>query len=234
MKERIKLLCLIALAICVIANANASITYDNYVSKVFKNVFIQMPSYRETKSGTKLVVTYEGDWPAEMQGAFDYAIKLWEEVLPLSAPINITAKIGPLRKSTALTSVVAESYEFDQWSLQDYWYSKSMVKCVALKEHHADQYDRFYSDINDVSYLDQADIVITYNEEKLSDFSFSLDGELLAPKYDFVTCAMRDIAIGLGFTTNFLANKSAKRINDSGRRLSHFENIVWTELGGRE
>lgn len=54
-----------------------SISCDNYASEALKNVFIEMPDYREVSSGSKLVVTYEGDIPAELQGAFEHAVKLW-------------------------------------------------------------------------------------------------------------------------------------------------------------
>lgn len=32
----------------------------------------------------------------EMQGAFEYAVKLWEEVLPMTLPIKIDVKVDNL------------------------------------------------------------------------------------------------------------------------------------------
>lgn len=87
-------------------NSN-TITSDNYVSQAFKGIFVDMPDYREVNSGSKLVVKYEGEWPAEMQGAFEYAVKIWEEVLPMTLPIRITAKIGNIRGSANVLSRVS-------------------------------------------------------------------------------------------------------------------------------
>lgn len=43
----------------------------------------------------------------EMQGAFEYAVKLWEEVLPMTLPIKIDVKVDNLRGSSDLLSRVS-------------------------------------------------------------------------------------------------------------------------------
>lgn len=50
-------------------------------------------------------------------------------------------------------------------------------------------------------------------------------------KYDFVTVALRDIAIGLGFTTNFTADVNNKKLNITNGRLTPFESLVMDALG---
>lgn len=71
-------------------------TCDNNVSQVFKNVFIELPGFREIQGGSKIVVIYDNSVPMEMQGAFEYAVKLWEEVLPMTLPIKIDVKVDNL------------------------------------------------------------------------------------------------------------------------------------------
>ena len=96
MKRMLLSLFIIGAFLCQAQTTN-TITNENYANEVFKGVNIVLPNYRQINSGSKLVVTYEGDWPEEMVGAFEYAAKLWEEVLPLTLPIKITAKLEPIR-----------------------------------------------------------------------------------------------------------------------------------------
>ena len=67
------------------ASQSKTKTCDNNVSQVFKNVFIELPEFREIQGGSKIVVNYDNSVPMEMQGAFEYAVKLWEAVFLLFA-----------------------------------------------------------------------------------------------------------------------------------------------------
>lgn len=69
-------------------------------------------------------------------------------------------------------------------------------------------------------------MTITYNKNKLNTMDFSLDGEIGIAKFDFVTVALRDIAIGLGFTSNITANSSTKMINMTGEKYTPFESLI--------
>ncbi len=60
---------------------------------------------------------------------------------------------------------------------------------------------------------------------------FSLDGEIGIAKFDFVTVALRDIAIGLGFTSNITANSSTKMINMTGEKYTPFESLIMNAIG---
>ena len=73
------------------------LTQENFVTETFKGVNIEMPGYREINSGSKIIVSYGEDCPAEMRGAFEYAVKLWEEVLPMTLPIKIKVGIESVR-----------------------------------------------------------------------------------------------------------------------------------------
>lgn len=211
-------------------NSN-TITSDNYVSQAFKGIFVDMPDYREVNSGSKLVVKYEGEWPAEMQGAFEYAVKIWEEVLPMTLPIRITAKIGNIRGSANVLSRVSfDTYDYNGRQVNQFASPMSMIKSVLLQEYHSSQRHRFYDEINDVSILEDNDITITYNINMINDCDFSLDGTPNENKYDFVTVVLRDIAIGLGFTTSFTADVNNNKFNITNGRLTPFESLVMNSL----
>lgn len=175
-----------------------------------------MPAYREIASGSKIIVSYEGDWPAEMQGAFEYAVKLWEEVLPMTLPIRIKASLGIFRTTgdtpMQVSKVIVHTHEFNGNRNYQYVYPMSMVKSVLLKEYHSGQKHRFYDEIQDVKLFNDADFEITYNKFALDEFDFSLDGNPDSGKYDFVTLALRDIATGFGFKSNITADTKINEI----------------------
>ena len=120
-----------------------------------------------------------------MQGAFEYAVKLWEEVLPMTLPIKIDVKVDNLRGSSDLLSRVSfgtDEYTGDRVNM--YACPLSMVKSVLLQEYHSSQRHRFYDEIDDTSILDGTDMTITYNKNKLNTMDFSLDGEIDIAKFD--------------------------------------------------
>lgn len=232
MKQHFLFFLLLLLATFATFSQNSNtMTSDNFVSQVFSNVFIEMPDYRETNSGSKLVINFEGEWPAEMQGAFEYAVKMWEEVLPMTLPIHITAKIDNLRGATNILSrVTFDTYDFHGPRVDRFASPMSMIKSVLLQEYHCREQFRFYDEITDTSLLEGNDITITYNSNMIGLCDFALDGTPSENKYDFVTVALRDIAIGLGFTTNFTADATNKKFNITNSRLTPFESLVWSAL----
>lgn len=229
------LLCGVAAFICNAMNAQGieidSISCDNYASEALKNVFVEMPDYREVSSGSKFVVTYESGVPAELQGAFEHAVKIWEEVLPMTLPIHITVKTGSIRGNGILSRISFDTCLYESEREGEQLYPLSMIKGVILQEYHSKGTNRFLEDIRDTSIFDNIDISITYNKNKINQFDFSLDGETSLTKYDFVTVAMRDIAIGLGFSTSITADPSNKKIIFGRTRFSPFETLVINAIG---
>ncbi len=208
------------------------LTQENFVTETFKGVNIEMPGYREINSGSKIIVSYGEDCPAEMRGAFEYAVKLWEEVLPMTLPIKIKVGIESVRGGV-LSKVSISSFNFNQEPSQLYLAPLSMIKSALLQESHARRHYRFINEIQDVSFLEEKiDMTITYNKNLLNQISYSLDGEPNESKYDFVTVALRDIAIGLGFTTNFTANVQGKTLVTPREKLTPFESHVLQAVGG--
>lgn len=200
---------------------------ENYAVDVFKGVTMQLQDYREINGGSKLIVSYSGVWPEEMKGAFEYAIKLWEEVLPTSLPINITAKLEPIRGSREVLSKVGfHTYNFNGDFEKEIAAPSTLIKNVVLRQSHRSYQDRFTDEFNDSTLFNDEDICITYNQYKLEDFSFSLDGEPTENKYDFVTLVLRDIALGLGFGVNFTADVVEKSFNFTNARNTPYEKLI--------
>lgn len=231
--KSILLFIILVVPIFISAQTKNTITVVCPSEEGFKGLLMQMPDYREIVSGTKLVVTYEGDWSEEMRGAFEYAVKIWEENLPMSLPINITAKIAPLRRSDVLSQVGFHTYDFDGVTGGRYAYPTSMIKSVLLQEYNSYQKHQFYREIQDTSILDKEDIVITYNQNRLNEFSFSLNEEI-DNKFDFVTVALRDIVRGLGFGVNITANPVDKIMYFTDSTLSPFESHIMKAIGSKD
>lgn len=231
MKRIISIILAIGVEIPSFGQIEHTITSDNIVSESFKGVFIEMPGYRETHSGTKLVVNYEEGTPAELQGAFEYAVKIWEEVLPLSLPINIDVKIAKFRGSNnVLSKVNYVLYNYDGSFVNKCASPVSMIKSVLLQEYHSKSRVRFFEEISNTSILEKTDITITYNSDMLNQCDFSLDGQPNENKYDFVTVVMRDIALGLGFGTSYSADEANEEIIFTGERLTPFEYLIKESL----
>ena len=215
----------------IIGNAQKTTTTTTFINDGYNQVFIELPDFREIKSGSKFIVNYEGDWPAEMEGAFEYAIKIWEEVLPMTLPINITARITVPRDNRVLSQVRSFSDEYTMYPVNGFASPHSMVKSVSLRQYHSGRHDRFFYEITDTTIFQRDDIDITYNSMHLNEFDFSIDGERDSSKYDFVTFALRDIAIGLGFSTNITANTSLEEFDITEKRNTPFEEAIFQALG---
>lgn len=79
--------CLVVLAIKgQIYDGIYSYGMDEYIEKS-----TDLPIVRKVNGGTVFRITYIGNWTNDMKGAFEYACKIWEEQLPQTLPINITA-----------------------------------------------------------------------------------------------------------------------------------------------
>ena len=74
------------------------------------------------------------------------------------------------------------------------------------------------------------DITITYNINKIDQFDFSLDGNPGIDKYDFVTLALRDIAIGLGFNSRLLRDQDQEMLLLTDSRPLPFEKKILPQL----
>ena len=75
-----------------------------------------------------------------------------------------------------------------------------MIKGVILAELSRNSTTTFLDSVPDVKFLtNEPDISITYNNQKLNEFYFSLD-TIPGEKYDFVSLAIRDLLLTLSQT----------------------------------
>lgn len=72
----------------------------------FAGEVIDMPGTRPIWSGSKIIVSYDQDVPQEMIGAFDFATKLWEEVLPTTLPITMRVELSQTMRGKSKISTV--------------------------------------------------------------------------------------------------------------------------------
>ena len=169
-----------------------------------------LPTEREIHGGSSLLVTYEGEWPLPMKGAFEYAVKIWEENLPMTLPIRINARMDNLTGSNETRLSVTEvhsmrhkdvSGETDNFCA----YPISAVKSSLLQDYTHNANHILFGDVDEASVMAAYDMTITYNRSMVEEFSFDLDGDC-GDKYDFVTLALRDIATGFGIGCSFKAD----------------------------
>lgn len=196
---------------------------DEYIEKC-----TDLPVVRKINGGTVFRVTYEGNWTNDMKGAFEYACKIWEEQLPQALPLNITAKIGTIRGGGGQKLLSKVNYTEYLNSLSAL---SSQIKAVVLDEYQRGNSVQFVDSIKGSDFFDKADISITYNEDLLDEFSYSLYATPL-DKYDFVTVALRDIAKGLGTSSRIMADVANKKIIYTGGGTSPYEEWIYSAIGG--
>lgn len=232
MKQQLFIGMMLSTCFCALDTQARTVVSENYGTDVFRGVEIQMPGYRSIASGTKIVVKYDNSVPAELRGAFDYAVRIWEEVLPISLPIKIDVKYSSFIGSYGLLSKVAyENTDYNGDLVNMYSCPSSMVKGVVMQEYIAGRQHSFNNLIGSTNFFDDTDITITYNKDMLPEMDFSLDGDIDSSKYDFVTVALRDIAIGLGFTSSYVADSNNNTLTITGERKTPFESIIANSLG---
>lgn len=82
----------LSLFICTQAmTAQTSYEEDSYVSDEMVLTNFGLPAIRNIYGTSRIIPVFEGNWTNEMKGAFEYACKIWEEVLPSCFPIHIRA-----------------------------------------------------------------------------------------------------------------------------------------------
>lgn len=145
--------------------------------------------------------------------------------MQIMGTINITAKVGKIRTSgeCPLSQVGFRFYNMRDGRNEERSSLLSQIKSVVLRETEIyGRASQFASAIPDSTFFDAPDITITYNKERLGEFSFSLEAEP-TDKYDFITVALRDIAKGLGFYCGFHSDDGIKIDLPSNRFLTPYE-----------
>jgi hypothetical protein len=76
MKRYVLLICTVLTLLSYKASGYRTILTENETNETFNAFIADLPDYRTIASGSKIVVEYEGEWPEEMKGAFEYAAKI--------------------------------------------------------------------------------------------------------------------------------------------------------------
>ena len=197
----------------------------SYLLDEYLEICSDVPALRRIGGGTKFIVTYEGDWTNEMKGAFEYACKIWEEQIPTALPIRITAKVDYIFSSTNPVSEVIVKGE--DISYQSEFVLNTRIKGVYFSEQ---QGNRQFLECANVDWLEGEDGIVTYNLNRINDFSFSLEPEP-TDKYDFVTIALRDIAKLLGFYWGKQGEPITQTLNIQGEILTPYEKKIAESIG---
>lgn len=189
-----------------------------------------MPEYRLIEGGSKFTTSYSEDCPEELRGAFEYAVKIWEENLPECLPISIKVLTASLGKDVR-SNVKYRTLSFTGQYNKEFLYPTSAVKAVLLREFNRNVFQRFYDELNDVSVIERDDdITITYNSDMFEDFSFNLDEDKVGNRFDFVTLALRDIAKGLGLVPNFAVNLQTRTLAKVPSPSTPYTERLWGAL----
>lgn len=230
MKKNI--LFLLVLIISVPICSQTTIETDSYGLDQYIEKCTDIPVVRKINGGTVFKITYEPEalWDNSMKGAFEYACKIWEEQLPNTLPINIHAKIEKLRGTNngkdLLSKVSPTSYNYDGFEEN----LSTRIKYVVLAEYNTGHNATFINNITNEDFFNEPDITITYNENMLDNFSYSLYSTPVN-KYDFVTLVLRDIAKGLGYMSAFIADNNIGAFHDTDRPLTYYESIIYNAIG---
>lgn len=215
--------------------------YQTYLSGNTVVQSLPLPNVRQVKCGTKITPVFIGDWNLEAKGAFKYACKIWEEVIPSTYPIVIHA-IMDNNTSTIESGIFSEvSFSIYKHSIADGTYTASTLS-QAKATTFGDATGKYVRRSDEVD-LDSAmffspEMQITYyNYDGRIDnnCSFSLQGNTSYSQYDFVSIVLRDIAKGLGISCSFKGAKNkttgTKYLMVDRDALTPFEAQILNDLG---
>lgn len=156
-----------------------------------RDMFSKVPppqKFIENKGKTKsdmpsINVTYDESVGTNKQDAFDYAVGIWEAVLPFTVDIEIEVKFESLpgntvgRANTSFTYAPGPGWAFPE--------TRSPI-ALANTLHGADLFP------------DNSDIRISFDDE--TDWYFGTDMETPSGETDFVSVALHEIGHGLGIS----------------------------------
>jgi len=126
-------------------------------------------------------VTYEGV-PQEAVKAFDYAVQIWESLLPSAVPIRVRVKWASLEESSLASSGASKIFrDFHSRALKNVWYPVPLAEKIVGR------------DLNETS---DPDINITLNSNV--EWYFGTDGNTFENYIDFVSIVLHELAHGLG------------------------------------
>lgn len=131
-------------------------------------------------------VTYESDFPAEAQAAFNHATEILSSIFTSSQTIDIEANWEDMGSSSIIgySQTLDFIMNFNKAPLSDVWYPSPLAEALAGKNLTGSD----------------ADFLIAFNTEFADRFYYGTDGDCPSGKLDFVTVVLHEICHGLGFT----------------------------------
>ncbi len=141
-----------------------------------------------TPQGATIEIIYEGNWPAAAQTALEHAATIWEPLISSIPPIKINATWGtPYQVPLASTSILVWSGPSSSMPVPYAWYPLVLVHAIEGHTHC----------------VECEGITQIIFDSSLPNWYFGTDGNPSATQYDFVTVALRQIGLGLGFGHSF-------------------------------
>lgn len=226
------LLCLILFFAAIITKAGYIETYnvisDDYISDIQDANVI-----RVINGGTVITPVFDESCPEELKAPFSYACKIIEEYMPPCLPLKVKVSCGRVNSSSkaAVSKVRALSMENFGDNIRYQNVQMSMIKGVILAELGHDSSVTYLDSVPNIEFLtDKPDIDITYNNQKLDEFSFSLEPDP-EQKYDFVSLAIRDLLIGLGISSSYRYDPTTRGLLNPSQLMTPFELFINEALG---
>lgn len=204
---------------------------------------INLPIIRNIYGGTKIIPIYEGNWTNEMKGAFEYACKIWEEVMPTTFPIRIKAildeKTSSYQNKPILSKINCniikhtedQNLNYPPYSSASTW---TQIKGNEFFNLIGKYQEHTYKYIIKPDMFKEPDITIryyNYNERLTKSCSFSLDGISDSQYYDFVTLVLRDIAKSFGFIWNNKIIRKPEQLTINKDNAIPFEKDIISKIG---
>lgn len=135
------------------------------------------------------------DFSEEQKVAFNYALQLWAEKLPITTPIYVRAKFANLAANRTYNVVIRhENVNLPIFQNNTYFPAAFSTQIIP----------------KDPQLNENPEIDITFNSA-LSNWNFSIDNAktLGVNEIDFVTIALRAVAKGLGFANDLIGTNSS-------------------------
>jgi hypothetical protein len=140
-----------------------------------------------TPNSTTIEITYEGNWPAAAKTALEHAATIWEPLISSIPPIKIDAIWGTPYEVPLASTFTAGWGTSVLVPVPNTWYPEALLNAIAG-----------YASCPSCEAME-----ITF-DSSLPNWYFGTDGHPSASQYDFVTVALRQIGMGLGFAHSFL------------------------------
>lgn len=207
---------------------------ETYVSDLIVQKSFGLPVVRQIQGGTKIIVSYEGNWTVEMQGAFEHACHIWEEALPTTLPIRVKAVLDEQTVTSSISKVSMKTKSDVCPYAMTRLFTWSQIKGAKFHELSGQSNSDLYTDAITPDMFSEPDFVICYynkNGYVYNNCSFAIQPEYVSSdKYDFVTLVLRDLAKSFGLLWKN-KNVSGGQFRINAENLFPYEKWVLDALG---